>query len=102
MIAGAECDAMLGSMKALSMGKDVFYIPIIVMEWIFINPKIIDLCGYPKIQAMTQVLHESGYVPFSADRSTKLDHENSVNWPEMMIMEWIHKESVFYKDIKLK
>ena len=96
---GGECDAILGSVKALTMGSQVMYIPLIVMEWVFVNPKMVHLCGVTKIEAMTKVFHEAGYIPFTNNRLKRLDPRNSVKWPEMNTMEWIHRDSMIYQNI---
>ena len=101
-IEGGECDAILGSMKALSMDKKVMYIPIIIMEWIFRNPKIQPLCPVEKLKAMAEVLSAAGYIPFSKGRTKRLDPKNAVGWPETNSLDWIHKDSAFYRNIQQK
>ena len=113
---------MLGSAKALEALSDTIYIPVIYMEWLFSHINMLLNCKKENVQKMTNgmncifskvfqiqsnfffaVLVQSGYVAVTRlnGKYKTLDMSNSFAWPQMEIMEWIHKNSTSFKKAKI-
>ena len=74
--------------------NDLYFIPIIVMEWTF-SAKT-TFCPKEKVKQLSASLVECGFVPYSVDFSKRMEPTDSHNWPGMDVA-WVHVNSQLVK-----